>query len=749
MQKCKSITLFLIANLLLSACLYRDAMWGGSLLAPLDLGPELFSQYKFMDPDADGTVENHHIIDQFTYDLPLQFAIHRAYHEGEIPWWDPYTYGGRPLLADAHVNGTDPIRLFCYALLPFELGYNWNYILRGIITGLGMFLLLRHLGVSQIAAGVLALTYQSAGWFTLFFGHPWIQGSFVYFPFLWLAWLRALSGNFGIHASLGGLFCGLIFYAGNLQSHTYLPLFAMTFLGALLLKNRQEIPKAFAVCIVSGIIGALFAYPVLVNQIEFYVHSLRQTAVTDRWYAHLLAAPVALCGFYPWSFGTFKTLDATRIIGAGGVAFTLFSGALVSFLSFFGFLKFSRRPGLPGLVVCQSLLLVGIYLLIIATPANVVFYSRSASLAGMGLIVAAGLAVQALLDGIAIPSRWFIRGFIGMVLAFAISSSCLAWFVYPKFRAQIEQKIANDQSSYSAIPSISKMRPLQIARFPTEVSIRNPEAAITLLATFLLGISLIPKSPQLRSRLIVASLVTSALPVFMFHARFRPKQPIELWHRMLAGGDAQREAIRKSRGGLRLDESSLLLSEMALPNSMAALYRVHAVVGYSALQPPSLFRYPVEKQLLPKSWWGDLIPVQNAETLTFEDAPGDSPSRFRMLDDGMAAPVGILNESHNSLTLDISSINPGGSLIRTDTWYPGWKANHGVGLEKYEPCFSRIGPFDPITDGKIRLDYVPTGLSGALPAICTAALLVTGLCLSPYLLRRSPADGTPDKNLAH
>jgi hypothetical protein len=134
-------------------------------LAPVDIAPTIFSKYRYVDPSAGEVPANHYIIDQLTYDLPLQYTIYGAYRRGEIPWWDPYDYAGRPLLADAHVNGTDPIRIICYLTLPFVSAYNWNLILKSILTGLGMFLLLRHLHFVFSISLPLALTFQFAGCF--------------------------------------------------------------------------------------------------------------------------------------------------------------------------------------------------------------------------------------------------------------------------------------------------------------------------------------------------------------------------------------------------------------------------------------------------------------------------------------------------------------------------------------------------------------------------------------------------------
>ena len=700
---------------MLSGLVYRDAMWGGSLLAPLDLGPALFKHYRFMDPGADVIPSNHHIIDQFTYDLPLQAAIHKAYRQGEIPWWDPYTYGGRPLLADAHVNGTDPVRLLCYRLLPFELAYNWNYILRGMLTGLGMFLLLSTLGVRPLPAGILSVAYQFAGWYTLFFGHPWIQGSFAYFPFVWLFWSRSMVGNFARNTALAGLTCGLVFYAGNLQSHTYLPLFCLAFVGAFAIGgSRAQMFRSLGVCAVSGVIGALLAFPVLMNQVEFYLNSQRPVAANNTWYAQLASIPCALTSLYPWSVGTFRTLDVAKLIGGAGGTFALFFGAVASFLAIIGAFRCRNLATDSGTACRIGLLLVLIYLFIIATPLSSFFYTRSAGLAGMGLTVLAGIALQSLLDGRLQLSKSWLRGFAIFMVAAALGSSLLAWFAYPHVKPLIERKVAGGtaESSYAAIPSIAAMRSFQIDNFSREVSLRNPEAALTLLASLLFISTLLRRATSkdhlTRDRLILAALMLGTLPVLMFHARFRPKHPILLWQRMQAGGDAQLKALNMAQGGLRLDESDQILSNMIFPNAMGAFYQIHCVQGYSALQPPGVFQYPPGAPPLASGWRADLTIADSGISPATSSETTGPRSRFRRVDDGTPANVSILDETFNSLTLDVSRHDPTVPLACTDTYYPGWYLFPDAPVKKFEPCFSEIAPIPTGPDKSITLRYEPS-----------------------------------------
>jgi len=229
---------------MLGLAIYRDALWGKALLAPLDCGPALMPKFRYADPENKGVPSNHYLIDLFTYNLPMQHTLYQAYREGKVPWWDPYTYAGRPLLADTPINGTDPVRLGCYAVLPFEMAYNWVEILYSVLTGLGMLLLLRRWQVRAGIAVLLALGYQFSAYFALALHMPTLQPPLAWLPFLWLAWDSWWRKPNHWSLPAGSVVVALIFYTGNLQTHAYLVLFALAFLlgyGGLAIKEWRKL----------------------------------------------------------------------------------------------------------------------------------------------------------------------------------------------------------------------------------------------------------------------------------------------------------------------------------------------------------------------------------------------------------------------------------------------------------------------------------------------------------------------------
>lgn len=728
--------LFLLVSLAVSLGVYRNAMWGAKLLAPLDLGPDIFQHYAFMDAQADGIPDNHYIIDQFTYDLPLQYAVYNAYRAGEIPWWDPYTYGGRPLLADAHINGTDPIRLLCYFTLPFELAYNWNYILRGIVTGLGMFALLRFLGIQPALAILLGLAYQFAGWFAIHFGHPWIQGAFVYYPFLWVAWSRGLTRNFGTQAAWSILLAACVFYSGNLQSHTYLALFAAAFLLAVVWKERLYFWRAVFLTSLTGIIGGLLAAPVLLNQLEFFLIGVRTPSAAGPWWQFFGSAVLSLCAFYPWMLGTFRTLDVGRVVMASGMSYFLFAGIVIYFFAaWYGWIG-RKKEHSQQLARAFSLILILLFLVIVGTPLSKVFYSRCAPLAGMGIIVLAGLGLQLVTEKGFFNRRFAILA-TALVALCALSTSALAWFIYPKYQARIEQKVLEKDQANTSFTSAPALRKFQVTNFAREVSLRNPEAALTLLASvFLLVLLLRSGSAPVKDTALAAILALSLLPVFSFYARYRPAHDIALWQRMKEGGPAQNAAMAQTGPFRRLQESEgAQLAAYVFPNALSVLYRVHVVHGYSALQPASFHVPPKNPATFPPAWRADTHlddPAYSAPAASVRFQSGSSMENL--------IPLPILQETWNSV--QVAPAGEGKNLIlRTDTYFPGWTARTAQGSTLSSallaPFFSQVNlPTDSGALGPITFTYWPHYWKLALICFFAGLVVVFLLFCQPLLLSK-------------
>ena len=716
---------FLVAQVLTCGVVFREALFGRALLAPLDIAPALFTKYRYADPSSNGAPGNHRIIDQLIYDLPLQWTIYQAYRRGETPWWDPYTCGGRPLLADAHLSGADPVRRLCYQLLPFEQAYNWTRVTHFVLCGLGMLLLLRRLGVQEIRALLLAIAYEFGGGFEVFFGHPWIQASFVYYPFLWLAWEKAFEGNVR-SAVLASMLFAAIFYAGNLQSHTYLVVFALCLGVGLAGRNWRSWRKMVFLLAGTLVLGALLAAPLLMAELELFSRAVRDVGTPFNPLGCLAGlGSVAAC--FPWGLGTCQTLDLSKLLDRGfHLGFSPFIGCAAFFLAVVG--AFST-PSSPVRVAARraALCLCGSYLLIISTPLNQYLYMRCAPLAMIGLTVLAAFGLEYLIET---GDAWRRMGrtVLGLALGLAIITNAFAAFIYPRLVPDLRQYVTRKAARNPAFDEAPTLRESQIKSLPAEVSFLNPEAVLGFASLVALGTFLMVPSVRRNSWAWAGLLLLNVLPELVHSRRALPHHPMALWYQLQAGGpEHQRLAAQLRDTPLRVLEIAPGINERLYPGALSAVYRVRTVLGYAALRP----RGPSTLTAAELERWRPQVADRIYESTARGQATGDlrtnaTPglARFQWMTP-LRRPFTITEPNLHTIHVSFDP-GPGGTLLWSDSFYPGWIArldSSNVPVKLIIPCFNAIEI--PASANTLVLQYEPRFLRlGKTLAWLATALLV-------------------------
>lgn len=721
MKKFLPVLGFLAASGILTLGAFPGGISGKTILAPIDIFPNFFSHFGYIDPQADGIPENHHIIDQATYDLPLQYLIYQNIRQGILPWWDPYTFGGRPLLADAHINGTDPIRLLLYRLAPFLLAYNWNLMLKSVLTGLGMFLLLRFLGHPVRLATLLGLCFQFAGCFAIFFGHPWIQASFLYYPFLWISLDRLLKKPSGSAWIVASLLCALIFFSGNLQSHTYLLLFLLAYGASFYFRGSPDRTRALTYPGLCLVWGACLASPVLLNQLEFFLLSIRGVVPASWSMGEILRGPLSMAGAFPWLLGTFRTIDLSKAAGSGSLGFCLFVGSSTFLLALFASVRLLFRKHEAGPADCLAGLLVGGYILILSTPLGNFFYTRLSPLASMGLIILAASAISSVSS---LGARFVVSPFYFFAAISFFLAAIWLWelWAFHHFHDLIRDYfLVKVQKTASSVTSAA-LRSFQVEAFATEVGWANLEVAfswISLAALLFFFRERKDASPHLG--VLYLSMVSSLVAVMLFYSRFTPSQPIELWERLREGGPAQQAAMQKACGRHdRFFEEAVNFQKRVFPNALPCLYGLNLVQGYSALQPRSLFNQSSLSPSFPVAWIADWkIQADGTPDHFLRSSASNESCRF-IWRGPFPRLAKIVSEAPGRLVVSVAP-GPAGQLIRTDTDYPGWRA-WGIGgqlaIKSLPPCFS----FVELPDAKTSLTlffefsprFLPVGLAGTV-----------------------------------
>jgi hypothetical protein len=144
------------------------------------------------------------------------------WHARRMPLWDPYLWGGQPLLGQAQPGAAYPLNWLLF-LAPLRNGWirqsclHWYFVLVHFQAALFCYWLCRDLKRSQAASLLSGLAFGLGGFMgtTTF---PQMLNAAVWTPLIFLFFLRAMRGQRSVaSAAWSGAFLGIAFLSGYLQ----------------------------------------------------------------------------------------------------------------------------------------------------------------------------------------------------------------------------------------------------------------------------------------------------------------------------------------------------------------------------------------------------------------------------------------------------------------------------------------------------------------------------------------------------
>jgi hypothetical protein len=156
--------------------------------------------------------------DDLTQNFPLRVLAGRQIRGGQLPLYNPYIWGGAPLLAGWNAAAAYPLT-FLFAVLPGTAAWTLNMIVTWAVAGLGMFCFLRALRLASLPSVLGAVTFAFAGAMPAQVAHLGLVAGLSWVPVQLLSVLRltgtrAAAARLGWLAVLAGTF-GLTILAGE------------------------------------------------------------------------------------------------------------------------------------------------------------------------------------------------------------------------------------------------------------------------------------------------------------------------------------------------------------------------------------------------------------------------------------------------------------------------------------------------------------------------------------------------------
>jgi len=145
-----------------------------------------------------------------------------ALHQGQLPLWDPYEWGGQPLVGQVQPGAAYPVNWILFSL-PLRKGFirhgflQWYFVIIHFMAALFCYLLCRDLERSRAASLLAGAAFGLAGWMGTI-DWPQMLNSALWTPLIFLFLLRVMRGRRTIaSAALAGTFLGVAYLAGHHQ----------------------------------------------------------------------------------------------------------------------------------------------------------------------------------------------------------------------------------------------------------------------------------------------------------------------------------------------------------------------------------------------------------------------------------------------------------------------------------------------------------------------------------------------------
>lgn len=217
-------------------------------------------------------VKNPLITDPVLQTYPWRNLVIKNIKEGNLPFWNPYSFSGQPLLANVQSSSFQILNILFW-VFPFKVAWSLTVILSAVFTSLFMYLFLRSLKLSNTSSAFGAFVMPFTGFFV-----SWLTWGTIVTTAMWLPLILLSINKLQVKIS-PWWFLVLIFassqsiLSGHWQATFYIFLAVVLYLAFLFTNTRKA--QIVIVSCFSIFLGILISAPQLLPSIEFINFSAR------------------------------------------------------------------------------------------------------------------------------------------------------------------------------------------------------------------------------------------------------------------------------------------------------------------------------------------------------------------------------------------------------------------------------------------------------------------------------------------
>lgn len=234
------------------------------------------------------------ILDPFEQQFPYRYLAINQLKQGRLPTWNPYVFGGTPLLANIQTAVFYPLN-FLYLLTDFTTAWGIQILLQPLLAGLFMYFYLQNLRLTGLASIFGSISFAFCGFMVAWLTWNTLGQTILWLPLILLAKDKLIE-RFSFPWVAVLIFAEIsMILAGHIQTAVYAFVFSSVYLAWRIWqksgRNWKIILKKRFVFVITGSLVLLITSIQWWPTLQFIIGSARQFDLPD-WHR--------LDWFLPW-----------------------------------------------------------------------------------------------------------------------------------------------------------------------------------------------------------------------------------------------------------------------------------------------------------------------------------------------------------------------------------------------------------------------------------------------------------------
>ena len=217
-------------------------------------------------------VKNPAMPDVISEMMPWKKLTIESFKEGNIPFWNPYSFSGTPHLAN-YQSGVFGVTNLFYFILHFNNAWALSVLIQPLLAGIFMYLFIRSLKLGNFSAVIASLSFMFCGFITTWMSYTTLALAISFLPLSLFAIEKYIESKHIKFLLLLSLTFPLSFFSGHFQISIYFALFVFAYIFFKFIENKNK--KDFFRLLTFSLLGILFSSPQLFPSIELYLQAIR------------------------------------------------------------------------------------------------------------------------------------------------------------------------------------------------------------------------------------------------------------------------------------------------------------------------------------------------------------------------------------------------------------------------------------------------------------------------------------------